>query len=242
MEMKIKDETIVDLMKGELNVQSEPTKGTTFTVVLDQEMSDKVINDIPEQINLGKTTPFNASGQKVLVVDDNKINLKVAERMLSEYQLTLDFCESGRECIDKILNGNKYDLILLDIMMPKMKGPEVLAELKKYQTFTIPVVALTADAVAGMEDKYIEQGFSDSLPKPIVEEELYYLLKKFLKETGESIPKQEEQDELDENGQLKTEELVPTIENKIESSEKNATSSSTEMESTSSLKFIMLWQ
>lgn len=228
---------LVDLMKGELNVQSEPTKGTTFTVVLDQEMSDKVINDIPEQINFGKTTPFNASGQKVLVVDDNKINLKVAERMLSEYQLTLDFCESGRECIDKILNGNKYDLILLDIMMPKMKGPEVLAELKKYQTFTIPVVALTADAVAGMEDKYIEQGFSDSLPKPIVEEELYYLLKKFLKETGESIPKQEEQDELDENGQLKTEELVPTIENKIESSEKNATSSSTEMESTSSLKF-----
>ena len=130
--------------------------------------------------------------------------------MLSEYQLTLDLIDSGRECLNKIMSGEKYDLILLDIMMPKMKGTEVLSELKKITDFNIPVVALTADAVSGMENKYIEEGFNDSLPKPIVEEELYYLLKRFLKETGETVAKQKEVEELDENGQLKTEELVPT--------------------------------
>ena len=201
---------LVDLMKGELNVESEYGKGTTFTIVLEQEMSDKVLHDIPEEREIKAIAPFNASGQKVLVVDDNKINLKVAERMLSEYQLTLDLIDSGRECLNKIMSGEKYDLILLDIMMPKMKGTEVLSELKKITDFNIPVVALTADAVSGMENKYIEEGFNDSLPKPIVEEELYYLLKRFLKETGETVAKQKEVEELDENGQLKTEELVPT--------------------------------
>jgi CheY-like chemotaxis protein len=71
----------------------------------------------------------------------------------------------------------------MDIMMPKMNGIETLENLKNIVGFDMPVVALTADVISGMEDKYISQGFDDCLAKPIVEEELYYMLKKYLKES-----------------------------------------------------------
>ena len=204
---------LVDLMNGDLSVQSEFGKGSKFTVLIEQEISDKELKDNEEIREFKKVVPFDASGQRVLVVDDNKINLKVAERMLSEYKLSLDFCESGLDCINKIVSGEKYDLILLDIMMPKMKGPEVLAELKKQPEFNMPVVALTADAISGMEDKYISQGFNDCLPKPIVEEELYYLLKKLVKEVATPDNARETLGtigDLNEEGKLVTEDLVPT--------------------------------
>ena len=116
----------------------------------------------------------------IAVVDDNKINLKVAKRLLSEYKLDIELVGSGSECIDKILDGKVYDLIFMDIMMPKMNGIETLNNLKNIVGFEMPVVALTADVISGMEEKYISQGFDDCLAKPIVEEELFYLLKKYL--------------------------------------------------------------
>lgn len=174
---------LVELMNGEINVESEYGKGTTFTIVLEQEISTKDFSEIEV---IKEVKKFNASGQKVLVVDDNKINLKVAERLLSEYNLNIELVASGLECIDKIKNGNKYNLILLDIMMPKMKGTEVLTELKKITGFNTPVVALTADVVSGAVEKYIELGFNDCLAKPIVEEELYYVLRKYFQEVEET--------------------------------------------------------
>ena len=173
---------LVDLMEGEILVKSTYGEGSTFTIFLEQEISKKTIDEIEQTEDVGVIKPFNARGQKVLVVDDNKINLKVAEKLLAEYNLTVDLIDSGRECINRVLSGSKYDLILLDIMMPKMKGPEVLQNLKNIMGFNTPVVALTADIISGMEEKYISQGFDDCMPKPIVEEELYYMLKKFLKE------------------------------------------------------------
>ena len=177
---------LIDLLGGEILVKSTYGEGTTFTVFLDQELSSKRLEDITVKEDLGAVVPFNAKGQKVMVVDDNKINLKVAEKMLADYNLEVELVDNGRECINKILSGNKYDLILLDIMMPKMKGQEVLGNLKNINGFNTPVVALTADIISGMEDKYIEQGFDDCMPKPIVEEELFYMLKRFLKETESS--------------------------------------------------------
>jgi signal transduction histidine kinase/DNA-binding response OmpR family regulator len=173
---------LVELMNGEIVVDSEHGKGSTFTIVIEQDISSKSIEEIATVEELQKIEPFNATGQRVLVVDDNKINLKVAERMLSEYKVTIDMVDSGRECINKIISGEEYDLIMLDIMMPKMKGPEVLQNLKAQPGFNTPVIALTADVVSGMDEKYTTQGFDDCLPKPIVEEELFYLLKRYLKE------------------------------------------------------------
>ena len=175
---------LIDLLGGEILVKSTYGEGTTFTVFLDQQISKKRLEEIQVREDVGKVIPFDASGQRVLVVDDNKINLKVAEKLLAEYKLDIELIDSGRECINKILSGEKYDLILLDIMMPKMKGPEVLQNLKNIIGFNTPVVALTADIISGMEEKYISQGFDDCMPKPIVEENLYYMLKRFLQEKG----------------------------------------------------------
>ena len=192
---------LVELMNGQINVQSEYGKGTTFTIVIEQDISNAEVDETPEEDKNKKIEPFDASGQRVLVVDDNKINLKVAEKILTGYKLSLDFCESGRDCLNKIMTGEKYNLILLDIMMPKMKGPEVLEALNQIPGFNTPVVALTADVISGMEDKYINQGFDDCLPKPIIEEDLYYLLKKFLKDNNEQTiePQQSIEEKIHQN-------------------------------------------
>ena len=178
---------LIDLLGGEILVKSTYGEGTTFTVFLDQQISSKKPEEIKSKETDGKVIPFDASGQRVLVVDDNKINLKVAEKLLADYKLEVELIDSGRECINKILSGEKYDIIFLDIMMPKMKGPEVLQNLKNIHGFNSPVVALTADIISGMEEKYISQGFDDCLPKPIVEEDLYYMLKRFLKGKDEPV-------------------------------------------------------
>ena len=183
---------LIDLMDGEINVKSKYGEGSTFFVTINQKIIQQTIEE--EEKTDDTTKAFNASGQHVLVVDDNKINLKVAKRLLSEYKVTIELANSGSECIDKVLDGKVYDLIFMDIMMPKMNGMETLENLKNIVGFKMPVVALTADVISGMEEKYISKGFDDCLAKPIVEEELYYMLRKFLKETKEE-PAQEEKDE-----------------------------------------------
>jgi CheY-like chemotaxis protein len=150
---------------------------------MEQKISDKSINEIVVKDKTLDITPFDASGHRVLIVDDNKLNLKVAEKMFSEYNLELDLVGTGMECIEKIKSGEKYDLVFLDILMPKMKGPEVLEKLKRIPSFKVPVIALTADVISGMEDEYIEQGFDNCMSKPIIAEELYYVLKKYFKST-----------------------------------------------------------
>ena len=206
---------LVELMGGQITVDSEYEKGSTFTILLDQEISTKTLEEIAEKTELGKIAPFDASDKKVLVVDDNKINLKVAERLLEEYKLGPDLVDTGRECINRIISGDKYDLIFLDIMMPKMKGPEVLENLRNIEGFNTPVIALTADVITGMEEKYLSQGFNDCLSKPIIEEELYYILKKYLK------PEEQSSVEIEVNPEVSEEiyesaDLVPetTIEKK----------------------------
>ena len=177
---------LIDLMNGTIDVKSKYEQGSTFIVTIEQKIVQQKLEEIDTADEIGQVTAFNASGSKVLVVDDNKINLKVAERLLRDYNITIETANSGAECLDKILDGKKYDLIFMDIMMPKMSGIEVLENLKNMVGFNMPVVALTADVISGMEEKYISKGFDDCLAKPIVEEELYYMLRKFLKESTES--------------------------------------------------------
>ena len=200
---------LVELMNGQIDVKSKYGEGSTFTITLDQKIIHKEAEVIEDTSTLNQVKAFNAAGQKVLVVDDNKINLKVAERLLREYNLTVEFAHSGSESIDKVLDGKVYDLIFMDIMMPKMNGIETLENLKNIVGFNMPVVALTADVISGMEEKYISVGFDDCLAKPIVEEELYFMLKKFLKET--EVPK----------GPVTTEDLQSNEAHNIELLENN---------------------
>ena len=167
---------LVELMNGTINVESRYKEGTIFMVQLPQKIDSQAKpisrNDIENtrQLLIKKDISFN--DKRVLVVDDNKLNLKVAKRTLDSLNLPMDQCESGQECIDKINLGQNYDVILMDIMMPEMSGITTLKELQKDESFTTPVIAVTADAISGAEEKYLENGFCDYISKPFTKEQI----------------------------------------------------------------------
>lgn len=170
---------LVDMMNGKIVVQSVFGKGSKFTVSIDQgivknpTIKVEAINTTHEHIEVKNKT--------VLVVDDNKINLKVAERLLQTYGVDVECVESGFICIDNLKSGKKYDLILMDDMMPKMSGVETLQKIKvEIPEFDIPVIALTANALTGMREKYLADGFNDYLAKPINKDELNRVINEYL--------------------------------------------------------------
>lgn len=172
---------LVEMLNGKIIVQSVFGSGSKFTVYLPQIISaNQKIETIKKENNLDLST------KKVLVVDDNDLNLKIAERLLKKYNLQIETCKSGYECLDKINNNQKYDLIFMDDMMPKMSGTETLHILKDNPDFKTKVIVLTANAIEGMKEKYIEDGFNDYLAKPIEKEELERILRHYLNSEIES--------------------------------------------------------
>lgn len=172
---------LLELMGGQIVVQSVYGKGSKFTIALDQKIVTNPTT-IVETKTVVATSKLDLTGKKILVVDDNMINLKVASRLLKDYNCLVDTANSGFDCIDKISNGASYDLILMDDMMPKMSGVETFHKLKENENFHIPTVALTANAISGMKEKYLQEGFQDYLAKPIEKTELYRVLVKFLQQ------------------------------------------------------------
>ena len=169
---------LVDLMNGNIVVQSVFGKGSKFTVSIDQRIVENPTIKLEEQETFDKV---KVNDKLVLVVDDNKINLKVAERLLETYGVKTECVESGFICIDNLKSGKKYDLILMDDMMPRMSGVETLKKIKsEIKDFNIPVVALTANALTGMKEKYISDGFDDYLAKPINKEQLNRVINEYL--------------------------------------------------------------
>ena len=167
---------LVELMNGTINVESRYKEGTIFMVQLPQKIDSQAKpisrNDIENTRQLLIKKAISFKDKRVLVVDDNKLNLKVAKRTLDSLNLPMDQCESGQECIDKINLGQNYDVILMDIMMPEMSGITTLKELQKDESFITPVIAVTADAVSGAEEKYLENGFCDYISKPFTKEQI----------------------------------------------------------------------
>ena len=170
---------LVDMMNGKIVVQSVFGKGSKFTVSIDQRIVKnptikvEAIDETHEKIEVKNKT--------VLVVDDNKINLKVAERLLQTYGVLVECVESGFICIDNLKSGKKYDLILMDDMMPRMSGVETLQKIKvEIPEFDIPVISLTANALTGMREKYLADGFNDYLAKPINKDELNRVINEYL--------------------------------------------------------------
>ena len=176
---------LVDLLKGKIWIDSTYGVGTSFFVELEQKVLDarpigKLVEDNYNNINT-EIDYLDCSNCKVLLVDDNKLNLKVAEKLLKPYNFEIETVLSGKECIYKIKEGNIYDIIFLDHMMPEMDGIELLHILKKLsKNFDIPpVVALTANAVTGMREMYLNEGFDEYLAKPINVSELNKIINKF---------------------------------------------------------------
>ena len=160
---------LVELMGGKIIVHTVYGEGSKFTIILDQPIEKENTLQKSTGPNL---THLDLTGVRVLVVDDNTLNLKVATKLLERYHASVECLDNGFSCIDKIKSGGKYDIILLDDMMPKMSGVETLKKLKEIPNFSIPVVALTANAITGMREKYIGDGFNDYLAKPIEKDEM----------------------------------------------------------------------
>lgn len=173
---------LIDLLNGSIVAESKVGEGSIFTITIEQKIiDDKPIGDIDMiKIQKKKANNFKAIGKKVLIVDDNKLNLKVAEKLLKPYDVITTSVLSGKECLELINSDEQFDLILLDQMMPDMDGVETLKQLKKIDNFSTPVIVLTADAIVGVKEKYLSVGFNDYLSKPINVDELNEILKKYL--------------------------------------------------------------
>ncbi len=160
---------LVELMGGKVIVHTVYGEGSKFTIILDQPIEKESALQKVQGPNL---THLDLTGVKILVVDDNTLNLKVSTKLFERYHAMIECVDSGFRCLEKIQAGEKYDIILLDDMMPKMSGVETLKKLKQLPNFSTPVVALTANAITGMREKYLADGFNDYLAKPIEKDEM----------------------------------------------------------------------
>ncbi len=180
---------LVDLMGGEIKVESEYGRGSVFTVLLTQKIiSDEPFGDFSEKYRdfvhqeENHTTSFTAPDSRILIVDDVPMNLEVAKGLLSSTLAKIDTATDGKECLHRV-SMHKYDIIFLDHMMPVMDGMETLKEIQADKTHNnqdTPVVALTANAIVGARDTYLKAGFADYLSKPIQEKEILAMLFKYL--------------------------------------------------------------
>ena len=177
---------LVEMLGGKINVQSIYKSGSIFMVTIPQKIS-KMSKPLSEH-NKNEKDKFKVdySNKTILVVDDNKLNIKVALRSLEPLNFKeIDTCYNGQECLDKINSGKKYDCILMDIMMPVMNGEEALKKLQEIDGFSTPVVALTADAISGSEDKYRSLGFIAYVAKPFSKDTIKMKLDNILKNKSE---------------------------------------------------------
>ena len=138
----------------------------------EKEIMDTASKLLNNKVEESKTYNIDYGHRKILIVDDNKLNIKVARRAISDFDFEIDECYDGLECLNKVVVGNEYDLILMDIMMPNMSGETAIKRLKENPNFKIPVIALTADAVAGAKEKYVSEGFIDYISKPFNKEQM----------------------------------------------------------------------
>lgn len=170
---------LVELMHGTINVESRYKEGSIFMVQIPQKID---INIKPSKEDTKVITPtknISIRGKKILIVDDNKLNIKVAKKALQPYEVIIDECYNGEECLKKV-KENQYDVILMDIMMPVMSGTTTLKKLQEEEKQIPPVIAVTADAIAGAQERYLKEGFVDYIAKPFTKEQIKEKLDKVL--------------------------------------------------------------
>ena len=185
---------LINLMNGQIHVESYPKEGSYFSVRLEQQLVDDEILGHEAAENLRQFRMNYMKYRKkekiardpmpygnVLVVDDVETNIYVAVGLLKLYKLQIDTAKSGREALDKIKNGKKYDIIFMDHMMPGMDGIEATKQLRG-MGYKEPVVALTANAVAGQSDIFKKNGFDDFISKPIDIRQLNSVLNKMVRD------------------------------------------------------------
>lgn len=182
---------LIGMMGGSLTVESTYGKGSSFSFKLPQKIVvAEPLGDYRKKaidmniLERSSRRTFTASGAKILAVDDNRVNITVVKGLLKRLKVQFDSALSGQECLDKVRQGH-YDIILLDHMMPEMDGIETLRTLRQteeYQQNPPIVIALTANAIVGAKEEYLQEGFRDYLSKPIDFVKLEEMIRQYLPE------------------------------------------------------------
>ncbi len=159
---------LVDLMGGEIFVESEKGKGSVFKIRMSFQKGTKA--DLPVKKRLSINTE-ELVGKKILLVDDNEMNRLVAKTILRQYKVLVTEAEDGGKAI-KLMEQNTFDLVLMDIQMPELNGYEATKIIRENLKSAIPIIALTANAIKGENEKCMDKGMNDYLSKPFEEDEL----------------------------------------------------------------------
>ena len=212
-------ERLVRSMGGSITLESEYGVGTTFYVsmrqkvedfnsVIDTESTDDFVVISHSNILKGfvsgkkKIAKFIAPDAKVLVVDDNEANLKVAKGLMGQYKLTVRTCTSGKAALDILETDKSFDILFIDHMMPEMDGVELTKILRSsnddYLKY-VPIIALTANAIKGVSEMFLANGFTEYLSKPIDTERLGEVLNKWIPENKKKEAMEEEESVADKN-------------------------------------------
>ena len=182
---------LIELMGGKILVHTVYGEGSKFTVVLNQHIEKTEI--VEEKVEI--KTPLDLKNNKILLVDDNALNIKVANKILERFNANnITSLDNGFDCIDLIQSGAVFDIILMDDMMPKMSGVETFKKLREIEEFNQPVVILTANAITGMKEKYLKEGFEDYLAKPIEKDELIRVCNTVFQKYGSNDPTSTEEE------------------------------------------------
>ncbi|MCR4907404.1 MAG: response regulator [Lachnospiraceae bacterium] len=195
--------TLVERMNGEISVKSVYGAGSIFTASIRQGfVSDEAIGDFEERLKTRQVNKpryrqsFVAPEARILVVDDTPLNLEVVESLLKKTQMRIDTAPGGAECIE-LVSKNHYDVILLDARMPKMDGVETLNEMKKQRLIEkdTAVIVLTANAVSGARENYLDSGFDEYISKPIEPRKLEEMLLRYIPEEKVTLQENDEEEE-----------------------------------------------
>lgn len=173
---------IVEFMDGKIQLQSKYGVGSKFEVFFEQEIVPKKLEDIKLEENREEIN-FVGIDNKILIIDDNEECIEQILQITKDCKVNIETENSGINCIEKILDGNKYELLLIDTDMNGMDGIQTLKNLKNIIGFNTPVIALIESNEKDNYNKYLEEGFIDYLVKPIVKNNLFGLFKKYLKIT-----------------------------------------------------------
>jgi signal transduction histidine kinase/DNA-binding response OmpR family regulator len=174
---------LIVLQQGQIEVTSEPGKGTEFSFYIPYTIADEQFTEVTHQ-EVGKNKDKVSESLNILVVDDNAMNQSLMKHLLTQWNAGFDIASNGEEAIGKLKAGT-YNLVLMDIQMPKMDGYTATYQIRNELKLDVPVIAMTAHAMAGEREKCLSHGMNGYIAKPINEDELFKLILKFVPDVSQ---------------------------------------------------------